>query len=135
MRTLEQLGLDPLMLPNTLYQIIPLSFVVDWGIDIGSWIQAHRPRPGYVYMGNCVTCKTTRTTTWANIATKSIYADYSNAPLTSSKGFMVDETIDRQVNLPLPSTPQIGNGLSGLARSVDALSLIWQRMPKLLSKR
>lgn len=131
----QSLGLEVTDIPIIVYELIPLSFALDWVVDFGGWLRAHKPRPGYVYLGNCVSCKTTVKTTWSNIGVTTNISSYPNAPMTSSKAFRVDETLDRQVNLPLPSTPQFANGLKSLTHQVDALTLIWQRLPNYFQKR
>lgn len=56
------LGLRLRDVPATAWEVIPYSFVVDWFLPIGTWIQAITPVPGVTIKGTWIT-KTTLTET------------------------------------------------------------------------
>lgn len=51
---LKVIGLDPL---RTAYEVFPYSFVVDWLINVGAWLQAVSPFSGASLLGVCVSIK------------------------------------------------------------------------------
>lgn len=56
---LDQLGLTPRFLPETLWQLSKLSFVVDWIFSVGPWLASLRYSPGIHILGNTVSVLTT----------------------------------------------------------------------------
>lgn len=123
--TLANIGLDASSIPSTLYELIPYSFVLDWFVDVGSWIKAITPHPGIVDMGNVVSAKTTRTdetcidTMHVNqFPTQDYPASPHNSVLTcSSVGYQ------RSVNNVLPKLPGINPRLLSMVKVTDALAL------------
>lgn len=51
------LGLRPRDLLPSLWETIPYSFVADWFVNVGDWLQAVTPVPGITYLGHWVTSK------------------------------------------------------------------------------
>lgn len=49
------LGITARDIPATVNEIIPFSFVYDWFVGVGDWLQAITPIPGVVFRGNWVT--------------------------------------------------------------------------------
>lgn len=47
----SQLGVDASSIPNLLWELIPFSFVVDWWLDVGTWIRAITPKYGITSLG------------------------------------------------------------------------------------
>jgi hypothetical protein len=50
----DQLGLSPKNIPAAMYELIPFSFVVDWAVNLGDWIQAVTPKAGVNYLASWV---------------------------------------------------------------------------------
>lgn len=125
-----QYGQDFSDLPNFLWELIPYSFVVDWVFSVGDWLRSITPDSSIDYLGNCVSLKTT-------ISTRYIHTDgyevNTGWPLQTfgSSVTITEERLVRVTNTPIPVTPvYLGPRLS-IKRQIDALSLIWQKMPKL----
>lgn len=48
---LQKYGLNPRQFPGLVWELTPLSFVVDWFADVGSWLAAIVPRPDVRVLG------------------------------------------------------------------------------------
>lgn len=125
-------GLDSRSLPSTAWELVPFSFVVDWFVNVGDWLQAVIPDPDIAVIGNWVTCVEKHLWTMGCIATDhDVYLGGSNHNRVRG-GFgacsIKERWYDRTVNNPLQLTPQIiGKPLSFL-HTVDGLSLMAQRI-------
>lgn len=123
--TAANLGLDASSIPATLWELVPYSFVVDWFIDVGSWIKAITPHPGIVDMGNIVSATTIRTDETCidmMCASPSPSSDFPASPHNSvhtctSVGYR------RGINNVLPSIPGINPSLLSFKRTLDAVAL------------
>lgn len=59
----SDLGLLPDQIPITAWNLLPGSFIVDWFINVGSFINAMVPRLGLVHLGGCYTVERVKVTT------------------------------------------------------------------------
>jgi hypothetical protein len=57
----QSLGLDMSDIPSAVYDLIPLSFILDRFIGVGDWIRANIPRPGLEVLGSWCTVLTSET--------------------------------------------------------------------------
>lgn len=133
---LESLGLDAFALPSLIWEMVPLSFVVDWFFNVGTWLKAIQPSARYNPMGNSISVVSRSVTEIKCVDAACYYAALSpQVPRYTSVHRMEYNTINRKPNQSLPFRPQwTFKGLS-FARQADALSLVWQRLPHLLSGR
>lgn len=111
-------------LPATAWEIIPFSFVVDWFVGVGDWIQAVTPKPGVTILGNWVTTileysleyNGTITNTWSGITSK------QTCPTNKRTAVSYERTVNNSLNItPVlkvgrPSTP---TAISEVALLVD----------------
>lgn len=74
----SDLGLLPDQIPITLWNLIPGSFIVDWFINIGSFINAMVPRLGVLHLGGCYTVDRVKLTTIQTVDTIANYSDSYN---------------------------------------------------------
>lgn len=51
----DQLGLTLRDLPTTVYELVPYSFVLDWWLDLGSYIEAATPVKGFNNLASWIT--------------------------------------------------------------------------------
>lgn len=49
------LGIRARDIPATLWEIVPYSFVVDWFVNVGTWLNAVVPDPNVTVLGNWIT--------------------------------------------------------------------------------
>jgi len=129
---LQKYGLSPSQLPSTLYELVTLSFVLDWFTNVGSWISALTPNPSIKYMGGCVSDKTiiTREVKLSN----AIYCNMGNrnfgTPIITGTSSVTRTHLSRSVNPKLPALPSFNPDVTSYKHAVDAVALIWQRLPK-----
>lgn len=64
--TRERLGLTYRDIPSAVYELMPLSFVLDWVYDLGSYIEAATPVPGFSALASWVTQVTERYLTYSH---------------------------------------------------------------------
>lgn len=128
---LDSLQLNIWDVPAIAWELVPLSFVVDWFFDVGNWLKAVRPRPGSDVLGSCTTIKSVVHTERYCVSARSPYSAYPCKSLARSRAHSTLEIVDRNINLPFPRLPTFNKTVLGIAREVDALILIGQRMPKL----
>lgn len=57
----SDLGITPDLVPQTLWELVPFSFVVDWFVNVGDYLYAVIPRVGVEHLGGCVTVEHTIT--------------------------------------------------------------------------
>lgn len=124
------LGTRACDLPATIWEIIPYSFVVDWFVNVGNWIQAVTPNPYISVKGNWVTTCQTKTATYSSGEIKYVW----NGTFTGDyPGFVDnDDLVVRSVNQPLSSTPVLSATSLNVLHSVDALSLSIGKINSLL---
>lgn len=123
------LGLRVRDVPSTLYELIPLSFVLDWAINVGDWLQAIVPVPGIQPQANWITTVSNETTTIGGISFSSTLGFGTNHVVSFSfpPGTEHKLTYTRQVNNSLSTTPLIiGKALSN-NRIGDAAALSVQK--------
>lgn len=135
-RNMDRYGLNPVLIPLTMWQVYPLSFVVDWFVGISTWIRALQPKPNTTIIGNCTTVKTVENYTMS--LTPGVIH------LSSMNGYpAIDYTLDfpgkmiesysgivRSVNSPVPTGIYPGKGIDNLGKLVSGLALTWQRLPR-----
>jgi len=94
-------GLDDL--PGILYEVTPYSFVVDWFIPIGDYLQGvHDAFDGAEYGASCVTIKESRRTEWIKSLVEN---EYSDIVVKGGSGFFSTSFSFSRVPGPLPFPP------------------------------
>lgn len=130
----RRLGLDIRSLLLSGYEGVPYSFVLDWAVDVGSWIAASIPSAEVIDLGNTLSQKTElrSATNVVSVATDSGMTD-----ATSLNSLLLCKAItyERGCAIPIPAIPQVNLDMSRLSRRLDALSLAWQQASKGLPKR
>lgn len=121
----KTLGARASDIPATLWEIIPYSFVVDWFVGIGTWIQAVTPDPNVSVRGSWNTTVDESINTIDSIVSSITLATVP--PVTFKTGGGSSEiksvSIRRLVNQPLPSLPSlVGTSLTA-NQTLDGLAL------------
>jgi len=122
------LGID--QLPSTIWELIPLSFVVDWFVNVGKWIQASVPAIGQTVLAAWVTTVVEETKSLSLATHTTLGPDGSN-PSRTWDGYgggseTTTTTVTRDTRPALSATPKLNPVFPGLIHSVDALSLLAQ---------
>lgn len=125
----ETYGLTFGSLPSIAWELTPLSFVWDWFFGIGNWLKSCTTSEARRFCGSTTSQKSTvvvRTT----IDDAKFYGVIKSS-FGSGSHITTFEKLDRRVNQPAAISPQYNRAALSVKQQVDALSLIWQRMPKL----
>jgi len=124
------LGLDVLDIPNLLWELVPFSFVVDWAFNFGTWLRTIQPRPGIVYLGNCVSIKEQVAVQRINTSAHIAWTPSKPVTPTTSVYNSINQKMLRVIDSPVPVFPVLRWDFLNLTRTVDSISLLWQKMPK-----
>jgi hypothetical protein len=130
---LSKLGLSPTQWITTAWAVTPLSFVVDWGLDVSTWLKSLEPKPQLEMLGGCTSSKTTRT----SICT--LYNTYY--PTTGvyksdglPTGTCIREKLVRSTLAPPSFTPVWTREFESFNKILASLSLSWALRPKILRR-
>jgi hypothetical protein len=121
-RGLYNLGLHPTQVKALAWELAPLSFVADWFLNVGSWLNARQINPTIKIVGSCTTYKNTEYNLWTLVSAKSnaygTYSRYGGHP------FQVDaKRIVRTLDEALPDVPVININHLSYDRQRDACAL------------
>jgi hypothetical protein len=111
-------------IPATIWEIIPYSFVVDWFLGIGPWLQAVVPDPAVEFRGNWVS------TVKNSVSFKTVrYSTDAAMPAGCSTGSFGSETVTssnfcRTCNQSLPPLPVWTGKILSILHQADALALL-----------
>lgn len=130
----QELGLSAEYLPEIIWELTRLSFVVDWAFAVGPWLGQFRVKPNIEILGN--TCSV-RSSITGTATPRYITNGDTFSVMTGSGGGAVlrKEAYDRECDRSLPCLPQFryADAVS-LTHTADALALIWQPVVKRLLK-
>lgn len=120
----------------TFWETIPYSFVVDWFVGIGDWLQAVTPDPEITVRGNWVTRVTNYT---KELIGGSYVKTYQTVPTvissTATWGGSTRKTFDytRDCNVPLPPHPMMTTQTLSSLHAADAMALEANSISKMLN--
>jgi hypothetical protein len=111
---------------NLLWELIPFSFVADWFLPIGSYLEALKAWEGATFLGGSRTLFT-RVKTDSTVAYN---GPHTADPLVNVQYYA--NYRDEQIFLnrlalggfPSPQIPVYGNGISGVNRAANAIALL-----------
>lgn len=127
-----RLGIDSLA--STGWEIIPHSFVADWFIRVGPWLEAINLPPSVSVMGNWVT--STYDLTFHRTGSGRYWNPYKwrYEPVNIGTSSIHQTGVKRTVNQQLPQYPPANFRLPGVIRATDALALLTSPINGLLTK-
>jgi hypothetical protein len=133
MTVMDFLGLSPSNLPSVAWELIPFSFVVDWFVNIGTYIKALRPHPFVKQRNQYSTITRSITSSIVPTGTELVLFPTASTLLRQMSGAetVVSRVKTRLITVPAPSIrskirlPDFN--LSDL-RILDLLALIFQRL-------
>lgn len=122
-----RLGFAPENFANVLWEFTPWSFVVDWLWGIGDLLHRIANADRISLAANYVSVKYDQ-----KLVGHILNADYMgyNLKTPTSKLYYHQEELVRLANQPLPSLPQFNVKWFNFKRSLNALSLLWQLLPR-----
>lgn len=123
----KMLGTRPSDLVATVWETIPYSFVADWFVNIGSWLQAVTPNPYVKVRASWLTTITTRTDNYSGGLIEQNYVR-PNKPVYVAQGswgasLITETTVRRDCNPSLTSHPVLTQDSLSVLRQADAMSL------------
>jgi len=123
-------GLRLADVPGAIWELVPLSFVVDRFLNVGQWIESITPKPGVTVLGNWQTVERIRSYEHEFVRGE-IYI--GNVPFTTyraSGGFyhFRDKNKSRSVNLSMPALPSLVPKELSLVQHLDHIALITQNL-------
>lgn len=125
-------------LPATVWEIIPFSFVVDWFVNVGDWINASMPDPNYTVLGSWTTCIYKDILKINECSFKySEYVkpgEYARASALMNLSQNTREWVQRDVESTVSTTPVVKGISLSLPHSLSALSLLYQQFARNLMK-
>lgn len=128
---LTRFGVNPFQLVDVLYAITPYSFVVNWFLDIGTWLKAIQPHPQLDILGGCTTVKETQSRmieTHMGRRTDMSESITPWAPVVSRFDYR-KESLTRRLETTWLAPPTVGNGIDTLSKAVNSAAMLWQRVP------
>lgn len=130
---LRDLGLYTEHLPAVLWEVTKLSFVADWFLNMGDFLQSIEPNPWVRLLGGCTSEKTTvvRTVRPNGPPTVSGYTKLATTLMTPEVSF-IGRRLVRRTPIALPASPVFSVSTLSIKRTVDALSLLWMGASKKL---
>lgn len=131
--TAAKFGLSPEFLPETVFELTKLSFVLDWLFTVGPWLSSLRIKPYVEILGNTVSVKVDRTVTVRSRTrpAQSPYMAWSSGP----KGEYRLTKYERAIHQSLPTTPLFTAGdVIDLYKTIDSLALILQPLLRRLRR-
>jgi hypothetical protein len=126
-------GFDPSQIPIAVWELVPLSFVIDWLIDVGGFITSLQVNPVRDFLGQCTSYK--EVVERKRYPTKVKYGSVELPPPRGDYWMQTSQTLIRRVNEEVSRGARLLNPSISWKRGVDALSLLWGRMPKQLRSR
>lgn len=124
--TARRMGMRLSDVPAAVWEIVPLSFVVDRFVDIGTWLQAITPKPGVRILGSWSTTIDKQINT-NKVREARIYVATSPATTYVQSGGTFREEIHavtRVANPSLPPLPTVNYRDLNLSQQLDHAALI-----------
>lgn len=126
------LGLDTV--PSTIWELVPFSFVADWFMGFGQWIDTLVPRPYIKILSNSTSVRSTR-----RVIDKLEYIEVDSLgrgvwPQQVRRAHLnrsftgVYTSYNRSVNNEIPLVPLRVPGVLNLVHSVDSVALLCQSL-------
>jgi hypothetical protein len=132
-RTLQDaLGMELDDIPNIIWELTRLSFVVDWFLSVGNWLRSITPNPRILVLGNCTSQKIDIS---VKVTTSKPWCVGGVAEFTSSDFTWTSQTLIRVTGSAMPALPAFNPSALGLMRSLDSIALIWQQIESNLRRR
>lgn len=118
----QALGIQVRDIPATVWEVIPFSFVIDWFVNVGPWLQALAPRPDIDVLGNWTTSVVN---TRANFPAAAVSRTVNGVTLTHYSNTLDYKwsRVERKVNEPIAWLPSLRKELLTKLQTADAIAL------------
>lgn len=123
---LHKYGLHPNQMPYLLWQLVPLSFMLDWFVDVGTWVKAITPKWGFKILGCSASQKTS--TRISRISTMSVSPPYTAVNPGPTHDKCIVESIDRREQTLSGEIPHLKPKIVlSVEQQADLLAVLLQR--------
>jgi hypothetical protein len=130
---LSMLGLKPQYLLETAWNLKTLSFVFDWLLDVGTFLESVRFKPDIEILGNTVGVKTIRKAKIDNIEAR--YNNYCKWETVRNTSEATYEIYNRKINVSMQYRPHFTYGRTfDLWKKIDLAAILWAPISKKLRK-
>jgi len=128
--TARRMGLRLSDVPASLWELVPLSFVVDRFVDVGAWLSAIVPKPGVNVLGSWTTVIDYQLNFHEIMEAKIVVNTPPATTYTNSGGTFSEEiqSVSRTANPTIPSVPTVNYRDLNLTQQIDHVALITQRL-------
>lgn len=134
-RRIRDLGFRTEHIPAVMWEITRLSFVADWFVNVGDFLQAIEPNPSVSILGGCTSEKTTIIRTVRPCGAPWVFATSQLATtLMTPEVSFIGRRLVRKTPITLPASPVFHVSTLSIKRAVDALSLLWMGASSKLQK-
>jgi hypothetical protein len=115
-------------LPAALWEAVPGSFIADWVVNIGSFLEAITPKAGTKVLGSCTVVKDTHNTSSTAEVTGHTTSGYTVVTPARSSADLQKVSKNRYLDhrVGLASRPIPFSGSLGTKRVLDSISIITQ---------
>lgn len=122
-------GVNPFQILDVAYAIMPYSFVLNWFLDVGSWLKAIQPHPHLNVIGGVTSVKTsTRKVIVIQMANYTGNSTPMWVPCNASFDYE-ESSLDRSLITSWVPTVPIGAGLNTLSKAINSAAMVWQKIP------
>lgn len=111
------------------WELIPFSFVVDWFVDVGTWLEAIKPTPGVRFLAKGYTIESIGQCSYTIESVANSLNQYSHAGLLGLTNIRYVNSKTRYADFAVPFHPSFGSGLN-LTRATDSIALLMQLFSK-----
>lgn len=115
------------------YEVIPLSFVIDWFIDIGTWLDGLRDTELVVNKSYATRVIDRQVKFWWSDDNPTY--TMIDGPTHSDPFRVKAHTITREIDVSPPSLPVFSGWTLSIVRSIDAISLLQKLILSLLGRK
>lgn len=129
---LNRFGLSPSQMPALAWQLVGRSFLVDWAIGVGTWLQGLTPNPAVKVLGGCFSRKYNieRIT---HVGTRCQYCNSRGPQLSIGQEHVMNaEYLIRTLDASFPPLPAIKYDVVKYKRVLIACALGWKSCDKQL---
>lgn len=111
---------------STAYELLPFSFVLDWALPVGNWLNLLDADFGWRYLDGCVTRVKKRVARGQFFQLPANFSVYEGSAESCGYSlFSMNRTVF--LSAPWPVFPSFKNPLTGTKRNVTAASLLLQK--------
>lgn len=130
-RVSSALGLGARDVLPTAWELVPFSFVADWFVNIGDWLEAISPRSDISVRSSWCTVVTELT---SSMAGGTISRSLGTTKFSGTYNSIVRKNISvvRTANPVIPSTPVLKGKLPSTTQQLDALALMSGKISQIL---